>query len=39
MDDASFEALVARIEEAYEDLEVDAHRGEQPLYPVVLSVE
>lgn len=39
MDDASFEALVARIEEAYEDLEVDAHRGEQPLYPVVLLVE
>ena len=29
MDDASFEALVARIEEAYEYLEVDAHRGEQ----------
>ncbi len=33
MDDASFEALVARIEEAYEDLEVDAHRGEQAFIP------
>ena len=37
--EADFEALVAAIEEAYEDLEVDAHRGGQPLYPVILSVE
>ncbi len=34
-----FQALIAAIEEAYEDLEVDAHRGGQPLYPVILSVE
>ncbi len=39
LDDAAFDKLVAHIEEAYEDLEVDAHRGDQPLYPVVLSVE
>ncbi len=39
MDDETFDALASRIAEAYEDLEVDAHRGEQPLYPVVLSVE
>ena len=39
MDDASFDALVARIEDAYDELEVDAHRGEQPLYPIVMSVE
>lgn len=39
MDDERLEALVERIEEAYEDLEIDSHRGEQPLYPVVLSVE
>ena len=39
MDDARFDALVERIEEEYEDLEVDAHRGEQPLYPIVMSVE
>lgn len=37
--DDALQELVARIEEAYEDLEIDAHRGEQPLYPVVLSVE
>lgn len=34
-----FERLVEAIEERYEDLEVDAHRGDQPLYPVVMSVE
>jgi hypothetical protein len=34
-----FDALLERIEEAYEDLEIDPHRGEQPLYPVVLSLE
>ena len=39
MDDESFERLVARIEEAQPDLEVDPHRGEQPLYPVIFSIE
>ena len=39
MDDDTFEALVAAIEEAQPDLEVDAHRGEQPLYPVIFSIE
>jgi len=39
MSDEAFEALQARIEEAYEDLEIDAHRGEQPLYPIIMSVE
>ncbi len=38
-DDNALDMLVARIEESFEDLEIDAHRGEQPLYPVVLSVE
>ncbi len=37
--DDSFDALVASIEERFDDLEIDAHRGEQPLYPIVLSVE
>ena len=37
--DDAFETLIERIEEAYEDLEIDSHRGEQPLYPIVLSVE
>lgn len=39
MADEAFEALIADIEEAYEDLEIDSHRGEQPLYPIVMSVE
>ncbi len=37
--DEAFEALIAQIEEAYEDLEIDSHRGEQPLYPIIMSVE
>ena len=37
--DEDLEALVARIEETYDDLEIDSHRGDQPLYPVVFSVE
>ena len=37
--DEAFDALVARIEEVYDELEVDAHRGDQPLYPIVMSVE
>ena len=39
MDDAVFEELLAAIEEAQPDLEIDAHRGEQPLYPVIFSIE
>jgi hypothetical protein len=35
----AFEELVAAIEQAQPDLEVDAQRGEQPLYPVVLAIE
>ena len=37
--DEQLEALVEQIEAAYEDLEVDAQRGGQPLYPVIFSVE
>ena len=39
MDDEAFQDLLDAIEEAQPDLEVDSHRGEQPLYPVVLSME
>ena len=39
MAEDDFDALLERIEEAYEDLEIDSHRGEQPLYPIVLSLE
>ena len=38
-DDDALEALSAQIEEKYPDLEVDAQRGEQPLYPIVFSIE
>ena len=34
-----FEKLVDQVEELYPDLEVDAQRGEQPLYPIVFSIE
>ena len=37
--DEQLEVLVERIEEEYEDLEIDPQRGEQPLYPIVFSVE
>ncbi len=37
--DSKLEALCAQIEDEYEDLEIDSHRGEQPLYPIILSVE
>lgn len=39
MDDEHFEALCAKIQEANPDLEIDSHRGEQPLYPVIFSIE
>ncbi len=39
MDDERFEALVDRIQGEYPDLEIDAQRGDQPLYPIVLSIE
>ncbi len=37
--DDELAALVEAIEERFEDLEVEAKRGDQPLYPIVLSVE
>ncbi|HIR90242.1 MAG TPA: DAK2 domain-containing protein [Candidatus Limicola stercorigallinarum] len=39
MDDEAFQDLLDAIEEAQPDLEVDSHRGEQPLYPVIFSIE
>ena len=39
MDDEAFSVLLAAIGEAQPDLEIDSHRGEQPLYPVVFSIE
>ena len=37
--DDALDALVERIEAEYDDIEIDAHRGEQPLYPIIFSVE
>lgn len=37
--DEQLAALVEAVEEAYEDLEIDSQRGDQPLYPLVLSLE
>ena len=39
MSDEEFSALLDAIEEAQPDLEIDSHRGEQPLYPVIFSIE
>ncbi len=37
--DEDFAKLVGELEERYPDLEVEQHRGEQPLYPIVMYVE
>ncbi len=34
-----FDALAEKVEQEYDDLEIDAQRGEQPLYPLVFSLE
>ncbi|MDR1774873.1 MAG: DAK2 domain-containing protein [Actinomycetes bacterium] len=37
--DRALKALVKRIEKQWPNLEIDAQRGEQPLYPLILAVE
>ena len=39
LSEEDFQALQDAIAEDQPDLEIDAHRGEQPLYPVVFSIE
>ena len=39
LEDEAFQDILDAIEEAQPDLEIDAHRGEQPLYPVIFSIE
>lgn len=39
LDGAAFQEILDAIEEAQPDLEIDSHRGEQPLYPVIFSIE
>ncbi|MDR2492673.1 MAG: DAK2 domain-containing protein [Coriobacteriales bacterium] len=36
---ADFESIVERIETDFPELEVDAQRGDQPLYPLVMAAE
>ncbi|MCD8200384.1 MAG: DAK2 domain-containing protein [Coriobacteriaceae bacterium] len=37
--DSDMDTLVGRVEEEFDNLEIDAQRGEQPLYPLVFSLE
>ncbi|MBN2840912.1 MAG: DAK2 domain-containing protein [Coriobacteriia bacterium] len=39
LSDEELETLVARLETEYPDLEVEGHRGGQPVYPILLAVE
>lgn len=39
LSDEDFQAILDAIKEAQPDLEIDSHRGEQPLYPVIFSIE
>lgn len=39
LSDDDFNDICEAIEDAQPDLEVDAHRGEQPLYPIIFSIE
>lgn len=39
MDATRFDTLCERIQKANPDLELDAHEGNQPLYPVIFSIE
>ncbi len=39
LSDDDFEDIIAAIEAAQPDLEIDPHRGEQPLYPIIFSIE
>lgn len=39
LSDEEFQDILDAIEEAQPDLEIDSHRGEQPLYPIIFSIE
>ncbi|AEB07169.1 DAK2 domain fusion protein YloV [Coriobacterium glomerans PW2] len=39
LSDDAFADILAALSQAHPDLEIDAHRGEQPLYPVIFSIE
>jgi DAK2 domain fusion protein YloV len=37
--DESLSSIVAALEAAHPELEIESHRGEQPLYPLIMAVE
>ena len=39
MGDEEFARLCAEIQAQQPDLEIDSQRGEQPLYPIIFSIE
>lgn len=39
LDDSALTALVGQLQAEHPDVEVEGHRGGQPLYPVIVSVE
>ena len=39
LSDEDFQEILDAIEEAQPDLEIDPHRGEQPLYPIIFAIE
>jgi DAK2 domain fusion protein YloV len=39
LDDASLERITQALQSSHPELEVEAHRGEQPLYPLIMAVE
>lgn len=39
LSDRKLAALTARLVKAHPELEVESHRGDQPLYPVIMAVE
>lgn len=38
-DAAEMDALIAYIEAAYEDIEIEVHEGNQPIYSYIFAVE
>ncbi|MBQ9058030.1 MAG: DAK2 domain-containing protein [Atopobiaceae bacterium] len=39
LDDEAFNKILEAIKEEQPDIEIDPHRGEQPLYPIIFSIE
>lgn len=39
LDDVTLQRIAAEMSAAHPDLEIETHRGEQPLYPLIMAVE